>query len=455
MPPGPWWSLSAAQPSTTAAPILAATTAAHNSDRRKAVPALVAAPPPPLPPGTTIYFVFSSAGKLLYTSCEDDADGHAWALTQASVMHAMLSLFEENEQLQRISLPNVHIAFLERKPLYTAYVSTHGDPDNVVHARLERVYFAILSLISRARLHRLFARAPNLDLQALIGPMKAYVDAVVYDMHASAAFAFDSAPIRTLDMPLRDSVARTCVQIPPEKRPLHLLYILLYDHGQLVSVSHPKRHVPHPSDFALLSAMVRVSCSEDTWAPLCLPALAPDAFAHVYAGSMGRAQLVLVCGDKDGYVACRAWRDAFVESACMSQLDAALATPPPTTDAMGLPALRDVVFSSRRLQQCTMSPDIPAHRRILFEHVLCALRGKEKVDVPLLRQRQPPVPSPLQLVVVRTDQEAVLGWRTPTFELCISTSPLLASSAIGDLANKVVAWIRQQDKRLFAKASTF
>jgi len=41
------------------------------------------------------------------------------------------------------------------------------------------------------------------------------------------------------------------------------------------------------------------------------------------------------------------------------------------------------------------------------------------------------------------------------FELCISTSPLLASSAIGELANKVVAWIRQNDQRLFATPATF
>ena len=90
-----------------------------------------------------------------------------------------------------------------------------------------------------------------------------------------------------------------------------------------------------------------------------------------------------------------------------------------------------------------------------MEHVLCALRGASPRPAPPALQRQPPVPVPLELVIERTEHEAMLGWRTPVFELCISPSPLLASSAIGELANKVVAWIRQNDQRLFATPATF
>ena len=80
------------------------------------------------------YMVFSVAGKLLYTSYDGE---ETWAYTQASVMHAMLSLFDEHEALQRITLAHMHITFLQPKPLYVACLSTQATPDAIVQARLE------------------------------------------------------------------------------------------------------------------------------------------------------------------------------------------------------------------------------------------------------------------------------------------------------------------------------
>ena len=200
---------------------------------------------------THAYMVFSVAGKLLYTSYDGE---ETWAYTQASVMHAMLSLFDEHEALQRISLAHMHITFLQPKPLYVACLSTQATPDAIVRARLERLYAAILSLMSRARLQRLLARAPNLDLQALIGPMKAYLDCVVHDMHASPALALGTVPVRALDASLRDQLAQACLQM--EARPPQPLYVLLYDQEALLALAHPKRHAPYASDLALVNALV-------------------------------------------------------------------------------------------------------------------------------------------------------------------------------------------------------
>ena len=407
---------------------------------------------------SSTYMVFSSAGKLLYLSHDDGAQD--WALTQASVMHAMLSLFGMQDQLQRICMNNsVNVSFLHRKPLYLACVAKKKEPDDIVSLRLERVYATIISLISHARLLRLFDRAPNLDLQALIGPMREYVDAVVLNMQSSLALAFGTVPIRPLDASVRDQVTRTCSELAPEKRPKQLLYILLWDSDDaLISLSHLRRYVPHPTDLALINAVVRVGKDQDGWAPLCLPVFAPNSFAYVFSSVIGSARLALVCGDHDGYVLCRSWRHKLAESPCMAALQRALSMNPVSIDSMGLPGLRDVAFSSRRSQQCIISPRISAHRQTLFEHVLCALRGPAHAaeacpDLPW--PRQPPVPRPLELVIKRTDQEAILGWRTAAFELCITTTPLLASSAIGELANRVVAWVRHRESFLFATASVF
>lgn len=92
---------------------------------------------------------------------------------------------------------------------------------------------------------------------------------------------------------------------------------------------------------------------------------------------------------------------------------------------------------------------------MLYAHSLQALRGARSSATPCADARAPPIATPLQMVVQRTAHEALLGWRTPTFELCMSASPLLAASGLGELANRVVQHMRTNDRVMFATAATF
>ena len=59
------------------------------------------------------------------------------------------------------------------------------------------------------------------------------------------------------------------------------------------------------------------------------------------------------------------------------------------------------------------------------------------------------------MVVQRTAHEALLGWRTQAFELCMHASPLLSASGLGELANRVVQHMRTHERAMFATAATF
>ncbi|WFD20978.1 Vacuolar fusion protein mon1 [Malassezia caprae] len=409
-------------------------------------------------PAPALYMVLSGVGKLVYMHGDDAAWGGAY--TQAGVLHAMLTLFGAREELQHITLaPSLHVAFLSRAPLHVVGVTHCAEARSLVAARLEHVYAAILSLLSAPRLERLFARAPNVDLMGLIGPMAQYVDAAVAAMHASLARALDAVPVRPLEPALREALNAALVRALSGDTPQGVLYVQLWDDDHLLCHAHPRQHTPSPTDLALLHAMARCSASEeDGWAPLCLPHAAPHGFVYVYASRLhadAHAPLfVLVCSDRDGLPACRACRDRVRDARCIATLQGALAQPAPEALA-AVPGLRDVAFSSRRRRQCVLPRAMPERRRTLYAHSLQALRGAKACRAPPTDARAPPVAAPLQMVVQRTSHEALLGWRTPAFELCMSASPLLAASGLGELANRVVQHMRTHERAMFATAATF
>lgn len=407
-----------------------------------------------------LFFVFSTAGKLVY--CSGDEDTQAWAVTQVSVMHAMLSLFGTEAPLEHMAVSSgLHVAFLRREPLFVACASSDEAPPVYMKAQLARLYDAVLSLVSAPRLARLFERAPNLDLRGLIGPMSAYLDRVVGDMHSSLAVLLGAVRVRTLDAELRDAVAQACLAVPASLRPAQLLYVVLWDGDALVSLAHPRRHDTHVGDLALLSAVARVTpaAQDDAWAPLCLPRAAPHGFVYVYATRIRGATLMLVSGDKDGLRACRAFRAALALDPCMPALQHALQMPPPPAASLGVPGLRDWLYLSRRTRQCTMTA-VPARHRALYAQVVCALRGA--APAPVLagggaaaerggaRARPIAAPARLHMAMMRTDDAAVLGWRTPAFELCVGVSPWLSVSTMGDVANRVASYVRQRERTVLA-----
>ncbi|KAL4400394.1 Mon1-Ccz1 complex protein [Malassezia pachydermatis] len=382
-------------------------------------------PPPTSTSSTPLYIVCSEAGKLVYAN--GDEGTQTWALTQASVIHAMISLFGPTSSLQRIAWTDtLYMAILHRAPLYVACIATSEVPESYMQAQLEYVYLAILSLISKPRLDKLFQRSPNVDVRGLIGPMHAYVDRVVTQMHTTLTPLWNAVPVYDMDAYVREQATKACAQVPLTHRPAHLLYVMLWYDAHLLTIMQPKRHAPSPTDLMLVHAMVeflRTSPAQDdgsdTWVPMCLPVQAPHGFVYVYASHLHALSLVVVCGDKDGRAACEVYRTALLSSSCWPALGRALAMPPPSIDSLGLPGLRGFTYVSRRHQQVSGTPCLEAQHS-LYIQLVCALRGESvhEETKPLPPARRPwPVAAPLHMLLLHTPNEALLGWRTKAFEL--------------------------------------
>lgn len=428
------------------------------------------------------YLVFSSAGKLVYVSGQSmDADSDGFAYSHAGIMQALLALFagEQDDELQSIEITDAHgqatqISVLSHPPLHVTCTSSLDAPKALVHSELARVHAAIVSLVSGPRLEQLFATKPNFDLRGLLAPMQGYLDGVVQDMDASLTMPLAALPVFPLDAQLRQTIAQTVVPTPDlgDDAPREVLYVCVLRHDRIVCLAHPKRHVPHTEDLALLLAMVRHggACpgAEDAWAPMCLPHVAPHGFVFVYASQLGdgASTFVLVTGDRDGFARGRAWRTSF-ESAIASGCLAALHATPlaDSADALGITGLRHYLFVSRRHAQCAyVAPPYTSrasNARLfrLYGHALAAMRGDAAADehaVLAAGDARIPQSPPLRLQHYRTAHEAVLGWRTSSFSLVVAVSPpWLSKAAVASAANKVAAYVRRAEKTLFAPAYTF
>ncbi|WFD00268.1 hypothetical protein MYAM1_003016 [Malassezia yamatoensis] len=428
------------------------------------------------------FIVFSDAGKLVYAS----GDSSEAVYAHASVLQALVAVFayDNNDELQSICMEdelgrNAKVTLLSRTPLYVAYISSYDQPTEQIQAQLSRVYFAIVSLMSKVRLQQLFEQKPNFDLRAVLTPMQDYLDGVVASMGTSMSISLAALPVYPLDASLRANIMQTVMPSQDTQDPQRLrdvLYVSVLRHNQLVCLAHPKRHTPHQEDLALLFDMVRfggTNASEtDVWVPMCLPHAAPHGFVFVYASRLhpgaDGAMLLIVMGDRDGLERAKAWR-AQIQPACNDGCLRVLQEMPQRehVDALGITGLRHYAVVSQKYSQYT-TVDSPYPSSVdtdrlfrLYSHSLASLQGEKYFEkaqgvMDKAHDARIAMAGPCRLQHYRTDHEAILAWRLSGYWLFVAVSPpWLSKAAIATAANKVAAYVRRKEKYLFAIAHSF
>ncbi|WFD36685.1 Vacuolar fusion protein mon1 [Malassezia cuniculi] len=371
------------------------------------------------------YLVFSSAGKLVFSTAAEDN----WSLAQVSVMHALLALFAGEyvgDELKHIKHGDgdgaTRISFLSIAPLHLACISSHDEPQLLVRARLGLLHAAVISLVSKAKLDTLMKRAPSFDLRRVIGDTDVYLEGVVHDMHAQLP---GGVRVCRVDPSLRRELATAS---EPEDHD-GVLYVLIVKDGQLVSLCHPKKHSAHVCDLQLLMAMVAHGPergAHDSWFPMCLPYFAPHGFVYVYISPIAAGHIVLVTTRPDGYTAAQAWRATLNGVPCFDRLAKCTDY---GADELGIPGLRHFVYVARRTAQHTAT----GPHRILYEHGISALCGDMEPRAKAVLQatdaeRAPPVAPPMHVQYYRTDDEAMLAWQTNALTLCVTVASWLAKT---------------------------
>ncbi|KAE8224049.1 hypothetical protein CF319_g3004 [Tilletia indica] len=126
----------------------------------------------------TVYYVFSTAGKLIYSSAASHAEEEQ-AATHVGVLQTLISIYADDSQdrLRHIhySSPSsaTSIVFLLRPPLYLTAIATTSPlhlyphpPPALLRIHLDALHLQLTSIVPAPKLIRLFSQRPNYDLRA-------------------------------------------------------------------------------------------------------------------------------------------------------------------------------------------------------------------------------------------------------------------------------------------------
>ncbi|GAA5901325.1 guanine nucleotide exchange factor MON1 [Sporobolomyces salmoneus] len=242
----------------------------------------------------------------------------------------------------------------------------------------------------------------------------------------------------------------------------------------------------------------------ESWLPICLPRFNPKGFLHAYVsflnlpnsttpaspsnptasgGGGGGIGLVLLSSDRDGFIAVKEAAEGIKDRLLSShgrdftvsagsngrsknrkggkaggglihEIEKARILQEYSLVELAIPGLRHFVYKSRSLVQST---------RPAWEGDYLALSDRYKLITlyqhladslhPRPAQTGTPAKRPAQVQYLRTEQEAVLGWSTPQFELYVATSPLLPHSAVVSAAKRISKWVEKEEQKLFLTSS--
>lgn len=303
------------------------------------------------------YIVLTSAGKPVYASpasssaashpaatraeSESERDSEEALTSLVGVIQAIVSLYAMEEEgcdrIRYIDAGQLRIAFLLKAPLYLVAISDWGEPEAVLRTHLDYLYLQILSVVSHAQLHAIFAKRANFDLRRLLEGTDGIMDALVERLQWDFECTHGALRVLPLDITLRDECAHALRPPTVEmKRNPDILYALLLSHTTLITLLRPKSHSIHPSDLHILLNTLAASSSlrtpnSESWLPICLPKFNAKGFVYACISYFepaaeeengvphGRGDFnlglgtVLITTDREGFFDMKAWKDAIAE----------------------------------------------------------------------------------------------------------------------------------------------
>ncbi|KAF8339621.1 trafficking protein Mon1-domain-containing protein [Cantharellus anzutake] len=442
------------------------------------------------------YFVLTNAGKPVFTSRTTIGDND---LTSAmGLIQALISVFaDDGDKLRSINAGRTRIVFFLRSPLYFVCVSSWQEPESVIRLHLDYLHQQILSVVSGARLKRIFERRTNFDLGRLLDGADVFMNSLIARLEQDLGLTTGSLSAVRVEQSIRAKAGDLLV--PPKGMKQDILYAILLSKSlsRVITLTRPKKQSIHPSDLHILlntlsspSLASASSISSSSWLPICLPRYNPEGFFHVYLSFLGHdgsvtprhsegdsnlsngasgpsttpetgnngevdndLGLVIVTPRRDDFERVRSWADSIEDSlrssGTLNSLIWASRQHHYSSADLGIPNLQHFLYKSRPHVQLTMpawrapydQPDDRKRLITLYQKVHDALWARSGQAHGLLK-----------LQLLRTNKEVVMGWVTQQFEVIVTLVPAdVPKALVVSAANGVTRWVKKEEGKLFIR----
>ncbi|VUZ48313.1 unnamed protein product, partial [Hymenolepis diminuta] len=429
-----------------------------------------------LDPNLLHVFVFSDAGKPIYTRYGDESKlAHVMG-----VMQALVSVVAQlGDQIQTLVAGDKNIIFRSYGHLILVAVGSSREPTSHLSVVLKYVYNQIVSALTTQRIDKWFMQKQNLDLRNLmIGDSRLLTGAVEL-VETQMGPTLNAVLCIPLPNQIRDTVVQAIVH---GARPSQdLLFAILLTNHRVVCIVSMKKHFLHPIDIHLITNLVRCSQSfrnaSTNWLPICLPKFNSNGYLYANLSYLdNHSCLVLMTVDSYKFYSLQKSRDQILsrfqsalKGECLQRLAAATW---PDVASLGFGGgLRHFVCKLISAAQYTTSRWIPPYNYnapITTDGSQDSLSPEAKESIiASIKQRQENLLRayrvmhknlhckihPVSCIFQTSDTEAQLASIQGDYEVYMTLEPLVSKQEAFDILKKLTKWISSNKQRLFILSS--
>ncbi|XP_057670221.1 vacuolar fusion protein MON1 homolog A [Diorhabda carinulata] len=397
-------------------------------------------------------FILSMAGKPIYSRYGNE-DKLAWLF---GVMQTLVSFIQSSDDcIQSMHAGDTHFVFLVKKPLILVAVSKTKESDSQLRYQLNYAFNQITSILTLARLNKIYEQRQNYDLRRLLAGVERLIDHLLTFSENESSVMLGAVQCLPLNASIRDTISSAIVGACSKIK--NLVFAILLANNKLITLVRMKKYCLHPADLHLIFNLVQASESlknSESWTPLCLPKFDASGFlyGHVsYLSEDCQACLLLLTVEKDVFFTLSEAKQKIVEklrrSNCLEAINESLAAPLESCASAGFTEIRHYLYkckSTAQFYQPNISPPYTQTKSDLTE------------IYKRTHHRLHSTSKPLKLLFERNSNEAILAWDTKGFELFVVFEPLVDTSTAIVLVGRLLNWIKKREEKFFhLNAPTF
>jgi hypothetical protein len=407
-----------------------------------------------------LFFVFTSAGKPVWTRYGEETDLSTFIGSLAAILYNFQNYYTTStDALRFMRTSDMFVVFLCKEALFYVVISriSKNRPQATketlesLHQQLQNLHIKVISTLTSSITSTLQKR-PNFDARNLMGGTHSALDTLIRTTAMTPYFLQGFMPVKMLS-DVRYEVHSVFKNFMHED----ILYGFLMTPNFIIYKYCRKGASLHYSDVSLLSnllASYNSLRSASSWTPICLPQYSDEGFVYACINFLQNSQIsiALISENANAFKDLKASGDAIEKELQRSKdsLERCINEMPYSVSACGIKEVKHFLYWSKSFDQFTMS-GINPYTRVFLPEI-------QKQGYKRMLKRYDNIYFLSNFVdyykgnFVRLDiyrNEQVYCNRTQDYVLLLSFSPLINRATVADIAVRMLRWIKQEEQNLF------
>lgn len=281
--------------------------------------------------GDKLFFMFTSAGKLIFSQLENES----YAMGLSGILHTVMSHFEIHDKTDIVQFSTfrggamTRFVFLKKMHV-TLMVQTKNNFETTEQLReqLDFVYSYIISSVSQRNLNKLMNKRSNFDLQNYLTDLD---QKLLFSICESLSFqprlswltnSLECVPIAPkLRLKLNALLSKHYENLNILNHNGQILYTIITSLDlKLVSILRPLNHTLHTVDLQILFEIVGMQITDllldkVLWFPICFSKFNDNGFLYALVRLLpNKTILIIISSQKDSFTLINQFADGLLNS---------------------------------------------------------------------------------------------------------------------------------------------